>query len=200
MYNILKVVVLSLLPVCFMAQSGNPLNDFADKKYRLNKNGMVVLTTWASVNIVEGSVGYFVSKSQQEKYFSASNAALGLINLGIALPSLLAKKKDYNSKIILMRDQTKTEKIFLANAILDLTYITGGFLLKEVSKNQTNTNTRDLCAGFGDSFIVQGAGLLVFDTFMTYLNVKMRKKHLDPLLDNISISFNSHGFGVKYQF
>ena len=199
MYNILKVVVFSLYVVSLRAQSAYSIKDFADKRYQLSKRGMTVLTTWASINIVSGA-GYFVSNSPEEKYFYAMNAGWGLINLGIALPSLLAKNKEYKSKISLLNDHTKTEKVFLANAMLDLTYITAGFLLKEVSKNQSGINDRNLCSGFGNSFIVQGSALLVFDAAMTYLNVKLRKKHLDPILNDVSITINSSGFGIKYSF
>ena len=199
MYNILKVVVFSLYVVSLRAQSGQSLKDFADKRYQLSQRGMVVLTSWASINIVSGA-GYFASNSPEEKYFYAMNAGWGLINLGIALPSLLAKNKEYNSKIALLSDHTKTEKIFLANAFLDVTYITAGFLFKEVAKNQTSINDKNLFAGFGNSFILQGSALLAFDFAMTYLNVKLRKKHLDPLLNNVSISINSNGIGIKYSF
>ena len=109
---------------------------------------MIVLTTWASANIISGGA-YFITKSPEEKYFYGMNSAWGAVNLAIAIPSLLSKKPKYPSKFKQLEDQIKIEKVFLINAGLDLVYITGGFTLKELAKNQTDTNKKAMLSGFG---------------------------------------------------
>jgi hypothetical protein len=200
--NILKVVVF-LLPVAGIeAQVTNAYADvgvYAEKKHKINRHGMIVLTSWASVNIISGT-GYFISGSKREQYLYAMNAAWGAVNLAIALPGLVSKKKSYNSKNELLKDQLKTEKVFIINAALDLVYIGGGFVLNEVSKNQLDRNHSVMLAGFGDSFMVQGAGLLVFDTAMWLLNKNHRKKQLVPILENTQISLNGRGIKLSCHF
>jgi hypothetical protein len=137
--NILKVVAFSLLLVSSRAQEVISPEEFAQKKHDLKNNGMIVLTTWASVNIISGSA-YFITKSPEEKYFYSMNCAWGIVNLAIAIPSLLSKKQQYKSKYKLLEDQYKKEKVFFVNTALDATYIIGGFLLKEAAKSQPGKN------------------------------------------------------------
>jgi hypothetical protein len=197
--NILKVVIFFLLPVISYPQTGNEMVELGTKKYNLNKRGMTVLTTWSALNIA-GGAGYFISGSKEEQYFYAMNAGWGVINLAIALPGLTAKKPVFASKYELLANQTKTEKIFLANAMLDLVYITGGFVFKEAAKNQSDLDRRAMYSGFGNSFILQGAGLFFFDVSMTQLNNRFRKKHIHPLMLNTQVSFNGRGIGINHYF
>jgi hypothetical protein len=199
-HNILKVVGFLLLVVDSRAQSAeNELNNYAEKRYNLNKKGMIVLTTWASANIISGSA-YFITGSKEEKYFYAMNAAWGVINLSIAVPGLSGKKQGYSSKEKLYKDQLKTEKIFAVNAVLDVLYIGGGFGLKEVAKNQSDMNKKAMFSGFGNSFLLQGAGLLAFDITMWTLNRKNRKKHLSRLMNNTEISLNPSRICLRWKF
>jgi hypothetical protein len=200
--NILKVVVI-LLPLveirAQVAKSPDSLNFCAQKKQDLNHCGMITLTTWASVNILSGT-GYFISQPRRDQYFYAMNAAWGAVNLAIAIPGLLSKKKHYDSEIELRKDHLKTEKIFLINAFLDVVYIGGGVALKEVANNQSDKNYKAMFSGFGNSFIVQGSGLLLFDVSMYLANRKNRKKCLDHLLQNSQISFTGKGLKATFRF
>jgi hypothetical protein len=198
--HILKVVIFILLPVSFRAQSGKVLSEFSDRKYNTNHSGMAVLTCWSSVNIVGGTAGYFISGDKKEKSFYGMNAIWGLVNFGIALPGFLGKKPTYNSKKEALKDQKKTERIFLINAGLDVIYIGGGFALNQIAMDQSDIDKKAVYSGFGESIIMQGGALLIFDVAMFSLNKKNRKKHLQPILDNAEISFNPKGFSLKYSF
>ncbi len=200
LHNILKVVAFILPLVGLRAQSAeNELNNYAEKKHDLNNNGMIVLTSWASANIVSGSA-YFITGSQEEKYFYGMNAIWGVVNLSIAIPGLLAKKQTYFDKEKLYKDQLKTERIFAINAALDVIYIGGGFALKEVAKNQSDMNNKALFSGCGNSFILQGSGLLMFDIIMWKANRNNRKKHLSPILNNTAISVLPSGINMRLKF
>jgi hypothetical protein len=183
-----------------IAQSDSIIKQFDTRKNNLNKNGMIVLSSWAGANIVSSSIGYALTTSNEEKEFHLMNGSWGIINLGIALPGLLVKKKTSATMYDLQKSQTKIEKLFLANTILDVAYISGGFYLKEYSKNHTDIKKQERFNGFGNSIILQGAGLMVFDMVMTILNNRHRKKHLDPFLKKTSISFTGTNLRLGYRF
>jgi hypothetical protein len=143
---------------CIIGQNDSITKQFDERKNRLNHNGMIVLTSWAGANIAGSAAGYALTNSYEEKQFYIMNGAWGVINLGIALPGLLSKQKSTTSIYELQKNQTKLEKLFLANAILDVVYITGGFYLKEYGSHQEDTKKQHMYNGFGNSVIIQGAG------------------------------------------
>jgi len=183
-----------------IAQSDSIIKQFDTKKNNLNHHGMMVLSSWAGANIVGSGIGYALTTSNEEKEFYLMNGSWGIINLGISLPGLLAKKKTSATIYDLQKSQTKIEKIFLANTILDVAYISGGFYLKELSKNQPDIKKQERLNGFGNAVTMQGAGLMVFDMVMTILNNRNRKKHLAPFLKKASISFTGTHLRLGYSF
>ena len=78
--NILKVVAFFLLVVDLEAQEVEKIRLLSDKKQQINRKGMVILTSWASVNVLSG-VGYFVSGDYKEQSFYGMNGAWGIVNL-----------------------------------------------------------------------------------------------------------------------
>jgi hypothetical protein len=58
----------------------------------------------------------------------------------------------------------KTENILLINSVLDVGYIGAGFLMRHLSAG--SAKREDLLKGYGNSVIMQGAFLLVFDLVM----------------------------------
>ncbi len=198
----MKFIISILVLVSFLskAQTDSIIKQFDSKKNKLNHNGMIVLTSWASANIVGSGIGYALTKSEEEKNFHLMNASWGIVNLGIALPGLLAKEKTSATLYDLQKSQTQAEKLFLANAILDVVYISGGFYMKEYANNQSDKTKQERFNGFGNSVIIQGAGLMVFDLAMTILNNRNRKKHLDPFLKKASVSFTGNYIKLGYRF
>lgn len=189
-----------LVSIVSNAQTDSIIKQFDNRKNKLNHNGMIILTSWASANIVGSGIGYALTKSEEEKNFYLMNASWGVINLGIALPGLLAKEKTSATMYDLQKSQTQAEKLFLANAILDVVYISGGFYMKEYASNQTDLKKQERFNGFGNSVIIQGAGLMAFDLAMTILNNRNRKKHLDPFLKKASFSFTGNYIKLGYRF
>jgi hypothetical protein len=199
-HNILKVVAFILPVVGLRAQSAvNELDNYSQKSHDLNHNGMIVLTSWASANILSGA-NYFITRSEEEKYFYGMNAVWGAVNLSIAIPGLLGKKQTFINKKELLKDQLKTEKIFAINGALDVLYIGMGIGLNEVANNQSDIHKHAMFRGFGNSFIMQGTGLLVFDISMWSLNRMNRKKHLTGILQDPEISLRPSGFDLRWKF
>ncbi len=196
---------LIILTKVTVSQNDSLIKQFETGKNKITKNGMIVLSSWAGANLIVGAVGYGISKDYYEKEFHLMNASWGAINLAIALPGLIGKTKPANSLYDLQRKQTNTEKLFLANAMLDVVYVSGGFYLKEKAKNQISTGTepnykQQRLDAFGNSIILQGAGLFVFDVFMTVLTNQHRKKRLDPFLQKTSFSFSGNYAKFTYSF
>lgn len=197
--NILKVVVFSLLVVDLEAQQAEIIDKYSKKRQRLNSTGMTALTTWASINILNGA-GYFVSKHPEERYFCAMNAGWGIVNLSIALPALVSKPKKFDSLLKLSENQRKTERIFLINGGLDLLYIGSGLYLNVYGNSQQNPDKKALFNGFGKSIILQGVALLIFDASMFLVNRKFRKKEIDKTIQNSQISIGLNGINCSYKF
>lgn len=162
----MKLKVLLIAALClsvlhsFAQQSPD---DFMQKSIRTQNTGMIVLGGWAVVNIVAGGYGW-ASTTGQRKYFHQMNFMWNVVNLTIAGLAL------YNNSITQMESfQTaeflakhmKTEKILLINSVLDVGYIGAGLLLKHYAAK--SNKYKNLLAGYGNSLILQGAFLLVFD-------------------------------------
>jgi hypothetical protein len=196
----LLLIILVILLKCSTAQTDSIIKQFDYRKNKLNHDGTIVLTSWAGANIVGSGLGYALTTSNEEKEFYLMNGAWGIINLGIALPGLLSKTKPTLSIYDLEKNQTRIEKLFLANAILDVAYISGGFYLKEYARNQSEIKKHQRYNAYGNSIIMQGAGLMVFDMAMTILNNRNRKKHLDPFLKKASVSFSGNYIKLGYRF
>lgn len=197
-HNILKVVAFFLLVVDLEAQEVEKIRLLSEKKQQINRKGMVVLTSWASVNVLSG-VGYFVSGDYKEQCFYGMNGAWGIVNLSIALPALLMESKQPDSMKKLIDNQQKTEKIFLINSALDVVYVAGGITLYHWSNLQKNEQQKLMFSGFGNSIIMQGAALLIFDTSMFLANRKFRKKELNDSR-NLQISFAPNQIRINYRF
>jgi len=140
--------------------------DFYKKSNQINTTGMYVLGGWAVANIAGGAVGWSNSTGSA-KYFHQMNLFWNTVNLGIAGFALYNNLTDdfsmLSSNEMLLKHR-KTENLYLINAGLDVVYIGTGFLLKHLSVS--NLNKQDLLKGYGNSIIMQGGFLMIFDLVM----------------------------------
>lgn len=153
---------------CFAAlplfgQEAIGLEEFNQTRLAYNQSGMLILGSWALVNLIWGSLG--VRKSTGEtKAFHQMNAYWNVVNLAIAgfgywqasqeVPGL-----DFWASI---EAQHGIEKILLLNCGLDLGYIAmGGYLMERGRRKE-----KGQWVGFGKSIVLQGAFLLVFDAIL----------------------------------
>ena len=95
-----------------------------------------------------------------------------------------------------MRQQHTIEKVLLLNVGLDVAYVTSGFLLKEMSKNNPDNYHR--YRGFGNSLLLQGGFLFVFDIIQFVVHQQHRKKGAQNLSSGLSLS--KQGIGLCYNF
>lgn len=157
---------------------------------------MIGLGSWATVNFIGSGIGWATAPNQEMKSFHQMNVLWNTVNMALAVPGYIKAKRE-NPGISLFETlsaQQKTEKIFLINSGLDIGYISGGFLLRSAAK--TNIEKQDQFNGFGNSLILQGGFLLVFDLTAYFIHNTHRKKALNPLIENIELSDN--GIGLKW--
>lgn len=159
--------------------------DFYKQSNQINTTGMYVLGGWAVANIAGGAIGW-ANSNGSAKYFHQMNVFWNTVNLGIAGFALY---NNINTDISLMSademmtKHIKTENLYLINTGLDVVYIGTGFLLKHLST--TKKNKQDLLKGYGNSIILQGGFLMVFDLAMW----AVQRNHRLDFLKNADLSF-----------
>ncbi len=159
--------------------------DFYKKSNQINTAGMYVLGGWAVANIAGGAVGWSNSTGSA-KYFHQMNLFWNTVNLGIAGFALYNNLTDDFSMLSsdeMLLKHTKTENLYLINAGLDVVYIGTGFLLKHLSVS--NLNKQDLLKGYGNSIILQGGFLMIFDLIMWGI----QRNHRLDFLNGAEFSF-----------
>ena len=192
MRKIIAIIVSSLLQKMCVAQQID-LSAFNKQARQINKNGLLVLGSWSAANVIYGSIASSQT-SGSTKYFHQMNALWNGITLGLSSAGyFLAKKETGLSFEETLKKQAGVEKLFLFNAGLDVAYITGGLYLKERSKN--SIDKRDKLKGYGESVMLQGSALLLFDVIMYAINNNHGKK-LYLGNKNVSLNFTGNAVGL----
>ena len=146
---------------------------------------MLGLGSYAVTNFVVGGIGYATSHDKATKHFHEMNVMWNTVNLGLAVPGYLKAKRGGKSLTLeeMIKEQKKTETIFLVNDVLDLGYIATGVWMRNESVNQGDR--ADMFKGYGNSLILQGSFLLAFDAYAYYLH-RNHAKQL-PMLEKVSV-------------
>lgn len=192
------ITTLLFLQLVFLLAAQNiQLEAFNEKRIETNKKAMLVLGGWAIGNIATGSI-LMGQKEGKDKYFHQMNLGWGAINLGIASFAYLSAAKSDPAQFNTfqsMQEHYGIQKILLFNAGLDMAYMAGGAYLIERSKNTESRPER--LRGFGESIILQGAFLFVFD-IGTYLVHRGHNESLQTIIDGLT--FHGNGLGFKMVF
>jgi len=192
-----KKNIFTLFGILFFMASINAqdLTSINKDRQKLSREGMTFLTSWAATNIAGGTTAYYLAKDPEWKYFHEMNVYWNTVNLGLGISGLLLNRKaktDLNFTESI-RAQKKVERVFLVNSAIDLFYIGGGLAMK----NYQNAKNRERIQGYGNSLILQGSFLLVFDVVEYFLHREngFRIKSFNP---NLSLSFNGNSLGLRY--
>ena len=165
---------------------------FCYQSYKINNTGMFVLGSWALLNMAGGAYGWARNDGQQ-KYFHQMNLFWNTVNLtiaGIALYNNFRVDCSLMDPDEIMSKHIKTERLLLLNSALDLGYIGTGFFLRYLSGQSENRG--DLLKGYGNSLLLQGSFLLVFDLFLNQLLRNQRMNFINGL--SLMISPEITGF------
>jgi len=190
----LLLIFVMLVSVPVFSQAN--YSSFYAESLKINNTGMVVLGSWAILNISAGAYGWS-RYTGQNQYFHQMNLFWNVVNLSIAGIALYGNTHtDYSvwEQGMFLEKQLKTQNLFLINAGLDIGYMGGGILLRHLSGRYPNNSDR--LKGYGNSVILQGAFLFVFDLVMYGL----QRSHRGQFLDQLSLLPMNDGWGVALQF
>lgn len=182
-----------------MAQNSGTeeLRAFNDWRLERQKAGMLVLGGWAVGNIALGAA-LAGQREGSAKYFHQMNAGWNAVNLGIAALGYLSVARTDPAALDLfnsVQGHHQIQKILLLNTGLDLAYMAGGAYLIERSKHTEKRPER--LKGFGQSIILQGGFLFVFD-LAQYALLASGNTKLQPLLSGIGPSANGIGLSLTF--
>lgn len=172
------------------------LQEYNAQRYETDKKLMIGLGSWASLNIVGSGVAWATAQNEEMKNFHQMNVMWNVVNLGLAIPGFIKAKNGKKELTFFqtMEEQRKTETIFLINSGIDIAYMSAGLLLR--SKASSTLEKEDQFRGYGNSLLVQGGFLLLFDWIAYNIHRKHSKNELSPLIRSLDVSDN--GLGIKF--
>ena len=167
------VFIIPFLLVAFLSiqVKGQPAGDvnWNAELWNLQKNGMVVLGSWAAGNLLVS--GYQMTQTTGKTYhFHQMNVFWNVVNAGIAVSGYLGAMNGATdlTGVELLSEYNSFSKILLFNTGLDVAYVMTGFYLKERSKSSAKHPKR--LAGYGNSLLLQGGFLFLFDLALVIIN------------------------------
>jgi len=168
------------------------VTNFQKEFNSINEHLMLGLGSYAVANFAISGAGYFTSEDESSKRVHEMNVMWNTVNLGLAVPGYLKAKRGGKALTLeeMMKEQKKTEIIFLVNDVLDLGYIATGIWMRNEAANQTDR--ADMFKGYGNSLILQGSFLLAFDAYAYYLH----RNHAKQLSMLNKVSVHTSGAGV----
>ncbi|MBW8688090.1 DUF6992 family protein [Chitinophaga rhizophila] len=200
----MKYLVLFFFLITSLAaasQDTSYLHSFNKSRMQKTRTAMFVLGSWGVANLATGLIGNSTAGGEA-RYFHQMNAVWGAVNLGIATASILGSRKLHPGKYNWqgsVQEQHKVEKIFMVNGALDLAYMAGGLYLREHGKRKLTGKSHDRFKGYGNSLLMQGAFLLLFDG----VNFAIHHSHGKGLFERfgeLQLTVAPGGMGMVYQW
>ncbi|TAF56735.1 MAG: hypothetical protein EAZ62_00725 [Sphingobacteriia bacterium] len=180
-------------PAAFQSFSDSIVKD----RHLVHKTNLAVLTAWSGVNILQGSISATNAKGVDKAFFQM-NAYWNVVNLGLATYGWIRLRQDTQKEWTLAQNtkaQHQVEKLLLLNTGLDLAYLSTGLYLKERGNRLNNPQTE----GFGNSLLLQGTFLLVFD-LVQYQRHRRNGKALENKMGEWQLVPAGMGLGLVYNF
>jgi len=194
----LKKLILLLWLSFFVLQTEaqTDYGSFYQKSRKNSNTGMYILGSWAILNKATGAYG-ITTQSGSSKYFYQMNLFWNTVNLGIAGVALASNYFNDTSVLSpqqMMDKHLSTEKILLINAGLDVFYMAGGAFM--LSKSKVNIKHPELLWGYGQSLLLQGSFLLVFDLVLYAVQHNLSS----GFLQNVQLAPGLQSFGLTISF
>lgn len=195
--NLKRIFLLLFISILVLqVEAQTDVQQFYMKSLRNNTTGMYILGSWAILNIASGAWG-MSAKTGSTKYFYQMNLLWNTVNLGIAGYALISNlSTDFAvlSPEQMINKHLSTEKVLLINAGLDVLYMAGGAFM--LNKSKTSTKRPELLKGYGQSLLLQGGFLLVFDGIMYLVQHQL---HI-AFIDNVQFSMGAQAFQLALKF
>lgn len=179
------------------------LDEINQTRCKHSLNGMIAFSSWTGANLIAGTIGVLTTKGATQHFFEM-NLYFNAVNLGLAIPGLVGAIKAKRTGLSFeqsVKEVQKVKTVYLVNGVLDVTYITAGFLLREMSQNNSNDiQLKNRLAGYGNALIVQGGFLLIYD-FIEFGVHAINGKRLNQHWDKISLRpYGVYGLGMSVQY
>lgn len=194
------ICVLMLIPGIGYSQNipQQELDNFNRERVNINKHGMYALAGWSVANFAVSGVGWARGQGSN-KYFHMGNVVWNTVNVAIAVPSLVGAYRTHTDGLSwakTFKAQTTSEKIYLFNAGLDVGYVMGGLAMHGFSRNVNKGGP--VLHGLGNSLMLQGGFLLLFDTGMFLAHhIHLKRRIYKPFPE---LSFTGNGFYFRHVF
>lgn len=193
------MLLFCLTAVCLPAFSQkDTLFKFEKERIGYSKKSMLVLGGWSVANIVVSGIATN-TRNTEMRYFHQMNVMWGSINLAIAgLGYWGASREKINNPALaeVLKHQGRTERTYLINAGLDVVYVGAGLWMNKASAYQKKT---DMFKGYGNSIMLQGGFLLVYDAII-YAIHKNHGKQLKGFTDKVVLNAGFGSVSLVYKF
>ncbi len=189
-----KTFTLILLLFCINAFAQDSLKVFNTARINTTASGMQVLGGWGIANLGTGAIGWANATTPEARYFFQMNTIWGGVNFGVALLNYGSLQKDRKKHLTAaesLKEQERIEKIFLINGCLDVAYLGTGLYLKIAGDSRNSP----IMKGYGESILLQGGFLLIFDGIM-YRAEKKNGSKLRQFLEKNPITFDGKRVGI----
>ncbi len=196
MKNFLTIFLIIFFASVISAQQENIITAFGLSHQKINSSAMLVLGGWAVGNILIGTYGNFTA-SGDAKYLHQFNAMWNVVNLGIAAFGYFNAVNSDPSQMTnleIIKDFNSLQNFLLLNAGLDVAYIATGFYLKERAKNSLKA---ERLRGYGNSLMLQGGFLLLFDVTLFFIHQNNANINLYPHLESLLSCGVGVGINIK---
>lgn len=171
---------------------------FEKERVAYTKSSMLALGGWSAANIIVSGIATN-THNKEMRYFHQMNVMWGGINLaiaGLAYRGAAREKIDNPTLADVLKHQNRIEKTYLINAGLDVVYIGAGLLMNKTSDNQKNP---EKFKGYGNSIMMQGGFLLLYDAIIYAIHRKHGKK-LEGPGDKVQLTGGPGAFSLVYKF
>jgi len=195
-FNFYLVFFTFLFTLSAYAQSDSVFYSYHQNRMNINETAMLVLGSWAAGNILIGTYGNFKANGEA-KYFHQFNAMWNVVNLGIAAFgyfNAINSDPSSMSNLEILNEYNSLQSFLLLNAGLDVAYIATGFYLKERSKNSSSS---ERLRGYGNSLLLQGGFLLMFDVALYFIHQNNADLNLYPHLESLLVGGIGIGITLK---
>ncbi|MFP4288432.1 MAG: DUF6992 family protein [Bacteroidales bacterium] len=166
--------------------------EFFERSSSINKSGMYLLGGWAIANLTLGTYGW-INEKGSKMYFHQMNTAWNVVNLaiaGYAMWEMTGIDAAGMTADEMMKQHMRSENLYLINAGLDILYVAGGAWMLHASKS--NEKRPDLLKGYGQSVMLQGTFLFLFDL----TKFAIQYNHRMDFLNNTQMSISPMGLSL----
>ena len=171
---------------------------FEKDRVRYTKNAMVALAGWSVVNIVGSGIATN-TRNKEVRYFHQMNVMWGGINLTLAgLGYWGAGREKVDNPVLadVLKHQNRIEKTYLINLGLDVAYVGAGLLMNKTSDNQKNPAKFE---GYGNSIMLQGGFLLLYDAIIYSIHHK-HGRQLKGMGEKLTLNAGPGSVSLTYNF